>query len=357
MEATRPPVSVFSTSKRSHCAGLSIKELVEKRDIGDLKPHACQRDPVWDIKKRIAFIKSILNLCPISGLYYNETSEGIYEEVDGQNRGTTLQKFLNNEFSIEVDGQKMKFKDLSESDQRKFKNVSINITFLENWEDTEIEQLFYDLQCGMGLKIGEIIHSSSSNKLTVNCKLLIEKYKNDFDKKIKDGGLEINTDRKKLYEVFGCMINMFIYGTYPTRPGAVALELFKKCEHMEPGVDKDKLEIQIDKARIVCIKVMETIKKLKNNEHSFKLNNKTNKTLGQENCNTMPRFLRSIKFIHLKGIYLEPITDAISKKFNNMLDKTHDTRTDEGKKIYEIIKKSATDGAVDIYTEYSKYYV
>ena len=74
MEAPRPPVSVFSTTKRSRYSSMSIKELVEKRVDGDLKPHACQRDPVWDIKKRIAFIKSIINQSPISGLYYNITN-------------------------------------------------------------------------------------------------------------------------------------------------------------------------------------------------------------------------------------------------------------------------------------------
>lgn len=59
-----------------------------------------QRKFVWDIAKQSRFIESILMGFPIPPFYLNAQPDGAYIIIDGLQRTTTLNRFLNNEFPL-----------------------------------------------------------------------------------------------------------------------------------------------------------------------------------------------------------------------------------------------------------------
>jgi len=63
-----------------------------------------QRDAdQWDLRKESLFIESILNNLTVPAFFFSETSDGIIEVVDGQQRLNTIFKYANDEFPISDD--------------------------------------------------------------------------------------------------------------------------------------------------------------------------------------------------------------------------------------------------------------
>ncbi|MDR1205174.1 MAG: DUF262 domain-containing protein [Peptococcaceae bacterium] len=101
-----------------------------------------QRNSVWDDSDRSAFIESLLLGLPIPFLFFCERKDGIIEIVDGVQRVTALNSFINNNFALkgltklsELNG--FTFSDFSETTQRKFRNKTLRITLLDG--DTSVE--------------------------------------------------------------------------------------------------------------------------------------------------------------------------------------------------------------------------
>lgn len=81
------PLSVFELIRR-----LNQQRLIINPEF--------QRNLVWDIKKKSRFVESIILDFPIPPLFFNQQIDGKYVVVDGLQRITTLQQFLNNEFKL-----------------------------------------------------------------------------------------------------------------------------------------------------------------------------------------------------------------------------------------------------------------
>lgn len=79
-----------------------IREQVENR-ILDFSPDY-QRNYVWTQRQQVYLIDSILKNFPLPKIFarqsFDENAEVTYEIIDGQQRLTTILKFLNNEFAI-----------------------------------------------------------------------------------------------------------------------------------------------------------------------------------------------------------------------------------------------------------------
>lgn len=61
---------------------------------------AYQREFVYDDKKKIAVMNSVLNNFPLNVMYWSENEDGTYEMLDGQQRTISICDWLNNGFSI-----------------------------------------------------------------------------------------------------------------------------------------------------------------------------------------------------------------------------------------------------------------
>jgi len=65
-----------------------------------------QRDFVWDEKKQSRLIESILMRIPLPVFYLAEDAQGRLVVVDGQQRLTTLKRFLNNELHLDLEDRR-----------------------------------------------------------------------------------------------------------------------------------------------------------------------------------------------------------------------------------------------------------
>ncbi|TXH67099.1 MAG: DUF262 domain-containing protein, partial [Thiothrix sp.] len=148
----------------------TISTLRDKYERGqlNLQPHY-QRQYVWQLKPELPsrLIESLLLNIPIPPLYFIRLSTGANkgksEVVDGQQRLTTLIKFIKNEFKLEK-LQKLSslngkcFRELPEQDQEKILDASIRSIIIDSGENQDLQyEIFERLNRGaMALNEQEI---------------------------------------------------------------------------------------------------------------------------------------------------------------------------------------------------------
>ena len=79
----------------------TIRELYSQilDDDLDLAPDF-QRSFVWDVKKQVRLIESILLGIPLPAFYFNQDEFGKFQVLDGVQRLTTIKLFMNDEISL-----------------------------------------------------------------------------------------------------------------------------------------------------------------------------------------------------------------------------------------------------------------
>lgn len=89
-----------------------------------------------DGKKDLAVIESILKGYPIGLIYFNQREDGQLEVLDGQQRITSLGRFINAQFSILLGADKISFtfKALAEDLRRKILDTPLLIYICEGTE-------------------------------------------------------------------------------------------------------------------------------------------------------------------------------------------------------------------------------
>jgi hypothetical protein len=76
-----------------------VHEMIKDYKDIDLSPDF-QRNYVWDTKRKSQLIESLMLKIPVPAFYLAETNDGKYQVVDGLQRLTTLNNFMNNEFPL-----------------------------------------------------------------------------------------------------------------------------------------------------------------------------------------------------------------------------------------------------------------
>lgn len=144
----------------------TISTLREKYERGqiDLQPHY-QRQYVWELKPELPsrLIESLLLQIPIPPLYFVRLESGKIEVVDGQQRLTTLIRYVTNKFELQK-LQKLSnlngsiFKNLTERDQEKIMDASIRSIVIDAGTNHELRyEIFERLNRGaMALNEQEI---------------------------------------------------------------------------------------------------------------------------------------------------------------------------------------------------------
>ena len=106
-----------------------------------------QRNFVWDMKDQIEFIETILLGYPCPEIFIAEGKRDLEKNIkyihviDGQQRLTTIKRFINNEFSVKENF----YKELSDEEKTKFLDYEIGtVTLKLNPEQdiSEIEEIF-----------------------------------------------------------------------------------------------------------------------------------------------------------------------------------------------------------------------
>jgi len=102
-----------------------------------------QRNYIYaDGKRDVAVIESILNSYPLGLIYFNKAGNDQYEVLDGQQRITSIGRFITERFAIkDKNGLEQYFTGLSEDKQRLINNTKLLVYECEGTE-TEIKDWF-----------------------------------------------------------------------------------------------------------------------------------------------------------------------------------------------------------------------
>ncbi len=169
----------------------TLRDKYEKGHV-DLQPHY-QREYVWELKPELPsrLVESLLLEIPVPPIYFGKMQGGRLEVIDGQQRLTTLIKFVRNEFPLQrlqrmgsLNGKY--FRDLSEEHQAKVEDAPIRSIVIDAGTNQNLRyEVFERLNRGsMGLNEQELRNCVYRGPF---CDLLAELEKDPVWRKIKGG--------------------------------------------------------------------------------------------------------------------------------------------------------------------------
>ena len=129
---------------------ITISQLIEwiKKDRINLHP-PYQRNFIWSSKDQKLLIDSILKGYPLPNFFIYKKKDGTYDMVDGQQRATTISKYIKGDFA---DSDKHYYREI---DQLKFLSYVLNVVELYDIDSSNGESLenFYSLVNKRGIHL------------------------------------------------------------------------------------------------------------------------------------------------------------------------------------------------------------
>lgn len=107
-----------------------------------------------DSELEIAVIESIRNGYPLGVLYFNQIENGMMEVLDGQQRVTSLGRFLADKFSIMLDGRPYKFSILPKEIREQIESTKLMAYICTEGTEYEVMKWFTIINMG-GIKINK----------------------------------------------------------------------------------------------------------------------------------------------------------------------------------------------------------
>jgi len=122
-------------------------------------------------KKEVAVIDSILKDYPIGLIYFNKISDDKFEVLDGQQRITSLGRFITNKFAIkDENGMEQYFSGIAKDKQNKILEAKLLIYECEGTE-SEIKEWFRTINiAGVPLNDQELLNAVYSGPFVTLCK-------------------------------------------------------------------------------------------------------------------------------------------------------------------------------------------
>jgi len=158
------------------CEGFVYNELEGKGLYGlagklTIQPEY-QRNYIYaDGKKDVAVISSVLKKYPIGLIYFVEPSDGKYEVLDGQQRITSIGRFVSGKFAIkDENGMQQYFSGLDKSRQELILNTRLTI-YICRGEEPEIKEWFRTINiAGVPLVDQELLNAIYSGPFVTKAK-------------------------------------------------------------------------------------------------------------------------------------------------------------------------------------------
>ena len=104
-------------------------------------------------EKEIAVVESVLKGYPLGLIYFNKREDGLLEVLDGQQRITSLGRFLTRKFAIIQNGREQYFESLAADLQEKINKTKLTIYECEG-EESEIKEWFETINI-VGIPLNE----------------------------------------------------------------------------------------------------------------------------------------------------------------------------------------------------------
>ena len=158
------------------CKGFVYNELEEKGLFGlsgDLiiQPEF-QRSYIYaNTRKDEAVIDSILKGYPIGLIYFNRRPDGKFEILDGQQRITSIGRYVTGKFAIEGKNGKMHYFNSLDADTKKFVNETKILVYICEGEEWEIKEWFKTINiAGIPLNEQELLNAIYSGPFVSKAK-------------------------------------------------------------------------------------------------------------------------------------------------------------------------------------------
>ncbi len=121
-------------------------------------------------EKEIAVIQSILDGYPLGVIYFNKVAEKQFEVLDGQQRITSIGRFVTLKFSIEYEGKMQRFSGLAEDKRAQIMQTKLLIYECEG-EESEIKKWFKTINiAGIALNNQETLNAVYSGEFVTLAK-------------------------------------------------------------------------------------------------------------------------------------------------------------------------------------------
>ena len=138
-----------------------------------------QRNYIYaDGKRDVAVIDSILKGYPIGLIYFNKTSDGKFEVLDGQQRITSFGRFVTNKFAVKINGMEQYFSALATDLQEKILDTKLLIYVCEG-DESEIKEWFKTINiAGIPLNEQELLNAIYSGEFITRAKTIFSNSRN-----------------------------------------------------------------------------------------------------------------------------------------------------------------------------------
>lgn len=130
-----------------------------------------QRNYIYaDGKKDVAVIESVLSNYPLGLIYFNKVDDNKFEVLDGQQRITSLGRFVTGKFAIKINGNLQYFKGMATDLQERILNTKLLVYECEGTE-SEIKEWFKTINiAGIPLNTQELLNAVYSGPFVTRCK-------------------------------------------------------------------------------------------------------------------------------------------------------------------------------------------
>lgn len=188
------------------CEGFSYNELEGKGLFGwsgklTIQPEY-QRNYIYkDGKKDVAVINSILKGYPLGVIYFNKTSDNKYEVLDGQQRITSIGRFVTGKLSImDAANNPQNFDSLPSNLQDVINNYKLLIYICEGTEN-EIKEWFKTINiAGVPLNSQELLNAVYSGPFVTKAKEIFSNSTNANIQKWKSYMAKSDVNRQEILE-------------------------------------------------------------------------------------------------------------------------------------------------------------
>lgn len=187
------------------CIGFTYNELEGKGLFGlsgklTIQPEY-QRNYIYaDGKRDVAVIDSILKEYPLGIIYFNKTGENKFEVLDGQQRITSIGRFVANKFAIKDENGIPKYFDSLPSDKQKIIEETKLLIYECEGKESEIKEWFKTINIvGVPLNEQELLNAVYSGQFVTLAKA---EFSNSRNSNIQKWGAYINgsADRQQFLE-------------------------------------------------------------------------------------------------------------------------------------------------------------